>query len=294
MNWILLYLYICNHPDHWLSTTHFGLEWHGNCFIYACHVIFKTIFVVSSVELLDTHISLFSMNLYGNKNKTNILAMFLMHELLMWYFGLAYQLSRWKFQIHLAINGKDIFFQGTDHIPLCSSEKSCTCSKNATVTVLSAIYPDSKVHEANTGPTLVLSAPDGPHVGPMNFAIREYHLLVWSEIFTPWKDITFDTSRVTFKAGILTHMYVVHLVWIQNSEWKIVCILWHDGLGFCGLLLLFFVCFVCFVVCVNIFKTFLHTQLYISQVLCTSKFLRRTVLPPRSTQLGNFLIIPDQ
>ena len=32
--------------------------------------------------------------------------------------------------------------------------------------------PDSKVHGANMGPTWVLSAPDGPHVGPMNFAIR--------------------------------------------------------------------------------------------------------------------------
>ena len=29
--------------------------------------------------------------------------------------------------------------------------------------------PDSKVHEANMGPTWVLSAPDGPHVAP-------YHL----------------------------------------------------------------------------------------------------------------------
>ena len=28
---------------------------------------------------------------------------------------------------------------------------------------------------ANMGPTWVLSAPDGPHVGPMNLAIREYH-----------------------------------------------------------------------------------------------------------------------
>ena len=37
--------------------------------------------------------------------------------------------------------------------------------------------PDSKVHGANMGPTWVLSAPDGPHVGPMNLAIREvsYH-----------------------------------------------------------------------------------------------------------------------
>ena len=33
-------------------------------------------------------------------------------------------------------------------------------------------YPDSKVYGANTGPTWVLLAPDGPHVGPMNLAIR--------------------------------------------------------------------------------------------------------------------------
>ena len=33
--------------------------------------------------------------------------------------------------------------------------------------------PDSKVHGANMGPTWVLSAPDGPLVGPMNLAIRD-------------------------------------------------------------------------------------------------------------------------
>ena len=33
------------------------------------------------------------------------------------------------------------------------------------------LYPDSKVHGANMGPTWVLSAPDGPHVGPMKLAI---------------------------------------------------------------------------------------------------------------------------
>ena len=33
--------------------------------------------------------------------------------------------------------------------------------------------PDSKVHGANMGPTWVLVAPDGPHVGPMKLAIRE-------------------------------------------------------------------------------------------------------------------------
>ena len=45
-------------------------------------------------------------------------------------------------------------------------------------------YPDSKVHGATMVPTWVLSAPDGPHVGLMNLAIRvvtgdaEYNLSV--------------------------------------------------------------------------------------------------------------------
>ena len=33
--------------------------------------------------------------------------------------------------------------------------------------------PDSKVNGTNMGPTWVLSAPDEPHVGPMNLVIRE-------------------------------------------------------------------------------------------------------------------------
>ena len=33
--------------------------------------------------------------------------------------------------------------------------------------------PDSKVHGTNMVPTWVLSAPDGPHVGPINLAIRD-------------------------------------------------------------------------------------------------------------------------
>ena len=33
-------------------------------------------------------------------------------------------------------------------------------------------YPDIKVHKTNMGPTWVLSDTDGPHIGPMNLAIR--------------------------------------------------------------------------------------------------------------------------
>ena len=35
-----------------------------------------------------------------------------------------------------------------------------------------SLYPDNKVHGANMGPTWVLLAPDGLHVGPINLAIR--------------------------------------------------------------------------------------------------------------------------
>ena len=39
-------------------------------------------------------------------------------------------------------------------------------------------FPDSKVHVAHMGLTWVLLAPGGPHVGPMNIAIR-VHTYLW-------------------------------------------------------------------------------------------------------------------
>ena len=46
--------------------------------------------------------------------------------------------------------------------------------------------PDSKVHGANMGPTWVLSAPDGPHVGPLDLAIRDLFRKKSLEIWA-WK-----------------------------------------------------------------------------------------------------------
>ena len=45
------------------------------------------------------------------------------------------------------------------------------CNELAPMMQLIQLYPDSKVQGANMGPTWVLSARDGPHVGPMTFAI---------------------------------------------------------------------------------------------------------------------------
>ena len=42
----------------------------------------------------------------------------------------------------------------------------------------SAMDPDNKVPGANMGPTWVLSAPDGPPVGPRNLAIRGTHGII--------------------------------------------------------------------------------------------------------------------
>ena len=44
-----------------------------------------------------------------------------------------------------------------------------------TIMLISEWYPDNKVHGANMEPTWVLSAPDGPHVGPMSLDIREIY-----------------------------------------------------------------------------------------------------------------------
>ena len=38
----------------------------------------------------------------------------------------------------------------------------------------SQVFPDSKVHVAHMGPTWGRQDPGGPHVGPMNLAIRDY------------------------------------------------------------------------------------------------------------------------
>ena len=54
-------------------------------------------------------------------------------------------------------------------------------------------FPDSKVHEANMGPTWVLSAPDGPHVGHMNLAIRVVSLLGTPRPWCQWPPKTYAT-----------------------------------------------------------------------------------------------------
>ena len=69
--------------------------------------------------------------------------------------------------------------------------------------------PDSKVHGANMGPTWVLSAPDGPHVGPINLAIRKNYRIEVTAVWFGWASYTTCVTR-----AISTSEYKQHiLVW---------------------------------------------------------------------------------
>ena len=61
-------------------------------------------------------------------------------------------------------------------IPNMSKQTCCDVSwydcQQWTATKQPMFFSESKVHGVNIGPTWVLSAPDGPHVCPMNLAIR--------------------------------------------------------------------------------------------------------------------------
>ena len=48
------------------------------------------------------------------------------------------------------------------------------------------MFSDSKVRGANMGPTWVLSAPDGPHVGPMNLLLGLILPLLAETLFPVW------------------------------------------------------------------------------------------------------------
>ena len=77
--------------------------------------------------------------------------------------------------------------------------------------------PDSKVHEANMGPTWFLSAPDGPHVVPMNLAIRGVSMS-WHQVYNirriqlPIWDILAQPSRFIRIQSIYNSWYFSHVL----------------------------------------------------------------------------------
>ena len=90
--------------------------------------------------------------------------------------------QRWLFKSSMAI--KTLQHLPIFHVTLGYNEnrgisydgllRTCppSCSSHPGSNFAADRDPDSKVHGANKGPTWDLSAPYGPHVGPMNLAIR--------------------------------------------------------------------------------------------------------------------------
>ena len=58
------------------------------------------------------------------------------------------------------------------------------------------IFPDNSVHGVNMRSTWVLSAPDGPHVGPMNLAIGVPFLPLYTQVST-WPCPSYTVVPVT-------------------------------------------------------------------------------------------------
>ena len=72
------------------------------------------------------------------------------------------------FDIHRSTN---VLFFGELLVFDCGQPRNHMCENS----LHNCIIPDNRVHGANMGPTWVLSAPDGPHLGSMNLAIRVLH-----------------------------------------------------------------------------------------------------------------------
>ena len=79
------------------------------------------------------------------------------------------------------------------------AERVCVCVWNL---LLFRTFPDNKPHGANMGPTLVPSAPDGSHVGPMNLAIW----VIMRLLVTLWRTLA---KRTHLRCSeVISHAYL--------------------------------------------------------------------------------------
>ena len=88
------------------------------------------------------------------------------------------------------------------------------------------MVPDSKIHGANMGPTCVLLAPGGPHVGPMNLAIRGYSLCGHHEV---WPGAKVHTQLAWWRGLEFVHEYRCFL-WMPPLPVNVYTVIYWSGL----------------------------------------------------------------
>ena len=97
------------------------------------------------------------------------------------------------------------------------------------------ITPDSKDHGANIGPTWVLSAPGGPHVGPMNLAIRYCmskvdHFDIIPRVNQPYTDYFIATGCLNTAIVYAAWWPLLQLLsWYQPILIKSLLHIWRSG-----------------------------------------------------------------
>ena len=87
--------------------------------------------------------------------------------------------------------------------------------------------PDNKIHGANMGPTWVLSASDGPHVGHMNLAIRDCFCLQMLE--SKWVSSSKDV--IVFRKALLnpvTSLQFRRYVSIKGDNYENDVLFWQE------------------------------------------------------------------
>ena len=80
---------------------------------------------------------------------------------------------QWPISRNYVYNVVDIEYL---HLIFCS--RPCKNIFRFHLFYMNITYPDNKIHGTNIGPAWALSAPNGPHVGPMNLAIRNVIICV--------------------------------------------------------------------------------------------------------------------
>ena len=89
--------------------------------------------------------------------------------------------------------------------------------------------PDSKVHGANMGPTWVLPAPDGPHVGHKNHAIGgtvHFNMRLCCQQTNAW--VCQDWDQGVFQKKKCCMKMIYFNVWARYSVWNFKGYLWNS------------------------------------------------------------------
>ena len=95
--------------------------------------------------------------------------------------------------------------------------------------------PDSKVHEVNMRPTWALSAPDGPHVGSMNLAIRDHPFCILCHAQNSYEWVNLRMPHCFQYTYLFKHLdecinFSNDSYW-QSDPWGLICIMlrsWWD------------------------------------------------------------------